>query len=31
MLVGILVLVYLGRDTARLMNGPLGEVDLYPC
>lgn len=30
MLCGILVLVYLGRDTARLMNNPLGEVDLAP-
>lgn len=30
MVLGILVLVYLGRDTARLMNGPLGEIDLKP-
>lgn len=30
MLCGILVLVYLGRDTARLMNGPLGEIELVP-
>jgi cytochrome c biogenesis protein CcmG, thiol:disulfide interchange protein DsbE len=30
MVCGILVLVYLGRDTARLMNGPLGEIDLKP-
>ncbi len=28
MLVGILVLIYLGRDTARLMNAPLDEIDL---
>lgn len=30
MLCGILVLVYIGRDTARLMNGPLGEIELVP-
>jgi alkyl hydroperoxide reductase subunit AhpC len=30
MLVGILVLVYLGRDTARLINGPMPEIDLHP-
>jgi thiol-disulfide isomerase/thioredoxin len=30
MVCGILVLVYLGRDTARLMNGPLGDIDLKP-
>ncbi len=30
MLLGILVLIYLGRDTARLMNGPLGEIELMP-
>ncbi len=29
MLVGILVLVYLGRDTARLMNAPLDEIDIH--
>jgi thiol-disulfide isomerase/thioredoxin len=28
MLTGILTLVYLGRDTARLMNAPLDEIDL---
>jgi cytochrome c biogenesis protein CcmG, thiol:disulfide interchange protein DsbE len=28
MLVGILILIYLGRDTARLMNAPLDELDL---
>lgn len=28
MLVGILILIYLGRDTARLMNAPLDEIDL---
>ena len=28
MLTGILILVYLGRDTARLMNAPLDEIDL---
>jgi hypothetical protein len=30
MVAGILVLVYLGRDTARLMNAPLGDLDLAP-
>jgi thiol-disulfide isomerase/thioredoxin len=30
MLCGILVLIYLGRDTARLMNSPLGEIELRP-
>jgi cytochrome c biogenesis protein CcmG, thiol:disulfide interchange protein DsbE len=30
MVCGILVLIYLGRDTARLMKGPLGEVELKP-
>jgi hypothetical protein len=30
MLTGILILVYLGRDTARLMNGPLGDFELKP-
>jgi thiol-disulfide isomerase/thioredoxin len=30
MVAGILVLVYLGRDTARLMNAPLGDIDLVP-
>ncbi len=28
MLTGILILVYLGRDTARLMNAPLDDIDL---
>jgi len=30
MVTGILVLVYLGRDTARLMNAPLDDIDLVP-
>jgi hypothetical protein len=30
MVAGILVLVYLGRDQARLMNAPLGDLDLVP-
>jgi len=30
MVTGILVLVYLGRDTASLMNAPLGDIDLVP-
>jgi thiol-disulfide isomerase/thioredoxin len=30
MVVGILVLIYLGRDTARLMNSPLGDWELKP-
>ena len=29
MLVGILILIYIGRDTARLLNAPLDEIDLY--
>ena len=28
MLTGIMILIYLGRDTARLMNAPLDEIDL---
>jgi len=30
MVAGIMVLVYLGRDTARLMNAPLDDIDLVP-
>ncbi len=29
MLVGIMILIYIGRDTARLMNANLDEIDLY--
>lgn len=29
MVIGILILIYIGRDTARLMNAPLGDMDLY--
>lgn len=29
MLVGILILIYLGRDTARLMNGTVDEIDIH--
>ncbi len=30
MVTGILILIYIGRDTASLMNAPLGDVDIYP-
>jgi len=30
MVTGILVLVYLGRDTARLLNAPLDDIELVP-
>lgn len=28
MLLGILILIYIGRDTARLMNAPLDEIEI---